>query len=149
MRDRALVAVLEVPIGAIMNWDMRHLWHPRTWIWLNKLRGRLSKDTVPFEPFVFFDDGTVCEKCEESVPVGSLLPCRCVREAQEAEPSSMHLGNEIIYALHGMDPASAKPCEPACDDEYCAGCAMAECPLGEPLHRHHDGCPAMCNEVLS
>lgn len=54
-------------------------------------------------------------------------------------------GNELIYSLHDMDLASP-PCEPRCEDEYCAGCAMAECPHGEPLHRHHDGCPACCAE---
>ena len=50
-------------------------------------------------------------------------------------------GNELVYAINGMDPAEP-PCEPRCDREYCAGCAIAECPHGEPLHRHHDGCPA-------
>lgn len=50
-------------------------------------------------------------------------------------------GNSLIYALCGMDPESG-PCVPPCDDEYCAGCAMSECPHKEPLHRHHDGCPA-------
>jgi hypothetical protein len=50
-------------------------------------------------------------------------------------------GNTLLYAINGMDPTSG-PCEPRCDEEYCAGCAMAECPHREPLHRHHDGCPA-------
>jgi hypothetical protein len=50
-------------------------------------------------------------------------------------------GNNLIYALNRMR-LDAPPCEPRCDDEYCAACAMTECPHHEPLHRHHDGCPA-------
>jgi hypothetical protein len=55
-----------------------------------------------------------------------------------AEDSS---ANQLIWALTGIDPTAA-PCDFRCDDEYCGGCAMAECPHAEPLHRHHDGCPA-------
>lgn len=31
-----------------------------------------------------------------------------------------------------------------CDEENCFSCASRECEHGEPLHRHHDGCPAGC-----
>jgi hypothetical protein len=51
-------------------------------------------------------------------------------------------GNAVIYALHGINPETDKPCVPPCDGEYCGGCAMVECAYREPLHRHHDGCPA-------
>lgn len=51
--------------------------------------------------------------------------------------------NELIWELTGITPDD-KPCDPPCDREYCGGCAMAECPHREPLHRHHDGCPAGC-----
>lgn len=50
-------------------------------------------------------------------------------------------GRALIHALHGITP-NDPPCSPPCDREYCAGCAMLECPHREPLHRHHDGCPA-------
>lgn len=50
--------------------------------------------------------------------------------------------NAFVHSLLGMDPENDSPCEPRCEEEYCAGCAMAECPHKEPLHRHHDGCPA-------
>ena len=53
--------------------------------------------------------------------------------------------NELIHAIMGMDP-DAPPCEPDCEDEYCAPCAMRACPAGEPLHRHHDGCPSCDGE---
>lgn len=29
-----------------------------------------------------------------------------------------------------------------CDDWECIICALRDCPFGEPLHYHHDGCPA-------
>ncbi len=54
--------------------------------------------------------------------------------------------NGFIYALLSMDPHNDRPCDPPCDDEYCAGCAMSECAFREPLHRHHDGCPACWTE---
>jgi hypothetical protein len=33
-------------------------------------------------------------------------------------------------------------CVPPCTDEDCFACAAAQCPSKEPLHNHHDGCPA-------
>lgn len=30
----------------------------------------------------------------------------------------------------------------ACDDDECLMCGEFMCPYGEPLHLHHDGCPA-------
>ncbi len=65
-----------------------------------------------------------------------------------SKPANNGEGNYLIWALHGMDPENDKPCEPRCEREYCAGCAMDECPHWEPLHRHHDGCPACaCHEM--
>lgn len=29
-----------------------------------------------------------------------------------------------------------------CDDWECLTCGQMLCPYGEPLHQHHDGCPA-------
>lgn len=29
-----------------------------------------------------------------------------------------------------------------CDDYECITCGAIMCPYGEPLHNHHDGCPA-------
>ena len=29
-----------------------------------------------------------------------------------------------------------------CDDPECLTCGVLLCPYGEPLHQHHDGCPA-------
>lgn len=49
---------------------------------------------------------------------------------------------DLLHALLGMNPDEDEPCADRCEREECAGCAMAECPFREPLHRHHDGCPA-------
>jgi uncharacterized coiled-coil protein SlyX len=35
-----------------------------------------------------------------------------------------------------------------CPDAECMQCGTIICPLGEPLHFHHDGCPA-CAETES
>lgn len=37
-------------------------------------------------------------------------------------------------------------CEIACDGSDDCGCAAALCRYGEPLHNHHDGCPACWSE---
>lgn len=33
-----------------------------------------------------------------------------------------------------------------CEDPECLECGKAICPHGEPLHFHHDGCPACCQD---
>ena len=33
-------------------------------------------------------------------------------------------------------------CAETWDDGECLACGMRDCPHGEPLHYHHDGCPA-------
>ena len=33
-----------------------------------------------------------------------------------------------------------------CGDPECYECGEAVCPHGEPLHFHHDGCPACCQD---
>lgn len=33
-----------------------------------------------------------------------------------------------------------------CGDPECMECGAAVCPWGEPLHFHHDGCPACCQD---
>lgn len=34
------------------------------------------------------------------------------------------------------------PAADDCPDPECEICAVRDCPFGEPLHYHHDGCPA-------
>jgi hypothetical protein len=31
-----------------------------------------------------------------------------------------------------------------CKEPECLLCGLRDCPHGEPLHYHHDGCPAGC-----
>lgn len=33
-----------------------------------------------------------------------------------------------------------------CPDPECMECGRIMCPHGEPLHFHHDGCPACCQD---
>ena len=35
-----------------------------------------------------------------------------------------------------------------CLDSECMLCGMRDCPGGEPLHYHHDGCPSCCDDVF-
>lgn len=34
------------------------------------------------------------------------------------------------------------PIKAVCDEDECFICAVRDCPEREPLHYHHDGCPA-------
>lgn len=36
-----------------------------------------------------------------------------------------------------------------CPDAECSECAKVVCPHGEPLHFHHDGCPACSPPTVS
>lgn len=76
-------------------------------------------------------------------------------------------GNELIYALHGHDPSDVEGAfllastpegreelarshgvsvgdYSACRAYECLICGIVACPHREPLHFHHDGCPADC-----
>ena len=43
-----------------------------------------------------------------------------------------------VGAMVVLGPA----CSPPCDDDNCTPCAVSECPTGDMLHRHGDGCPS-------
>ena len=45
------------------------------------------------------------------------------------------------------DAAKIHPTTDECDDPECLICGYRDCPFHEPLHYHHDGCPA-CSQVL-
>lgn len=57
--------------------------------------------------------------------------------------------SELAYE-HGLSYFNPEETPPApldeCPDPECAICALVVCPLGEPLHFHHDGCPACSQE---
>lgn len=48
-----------------------------------------------------------------------------------------------------MDPeaVAAHPATDVCPDEECLMCSVRDCPHGEPLHYHHDGCPVCSVEA--
>ena len=50
---------------------------------------------------------------------------------------------DIVMAVYSHQLYAA-----VCDetDETCIACAMRDCPRREPLHYHHDGCPACDNQ---
>lgn len=52
------------------------------------------------------------------------------------------------YILASNTRFVTQACAPPCAEEDCFGCSAAECPHGEPLHRHHDGCPACFRDVI-
>lgn len=50
---------------------------------------------------------------------------------------------EGVEALERMtSPDANHPDTGACPDVECTACGARDCPHGEPLHYHHDGCPA-------
>ncbi len=59
----------------------------------------------------------------------------------DGEPPSI---NRMIYGFIQGDRqcvGSIEACGKAGNDE-CVICGQRDCPHGEPLHYHHDGCPA-------
>ena len=53
-----------------------------------------------------------------------------VENARKAGAESVR---SILQAVHKIDN---------CDATECMICSIAQCPHSEPLHFHHDGCPA-------
>lgn len=53
-------------------------------------------------------------------------------------------GSSIAEALAALvaEREEYAPCSPRCESGDCIGCAAADCPSGEPLHRIVDGCPS-------
>lgn len=52
---------------------------------------------------------------------------------------------DMMLGRHGDDlKAKVKDHPPTdqCPDQECMVCGVRDCPHGEPLHYHHDGCPA-------
>lgn len=55
---------------------------------------------------------------------------------------SDHYDGYIPFACSCNDKGEcAGPCD-ACHAHECLACGERDCPHGEPLHYHHDGCPA-------
>ncbi len=56
--------------------------------------------------------------------------------------------NQMIHAFIQGDHTclgNIEACSKAGNDE-CTVCGARDCPRSEPLHYHHDGCPACCQE---
>lgn len=52
---------------------------------------------------------------------------------------------EDLESYPGFIPHAADMPYDKCPNFECEQCARRDCPFGEPLHYHHDGCPA-CSE---
>lgn len=63
--------------------------------------------------------------------IGQTLTKKNYREA-------VFLCARLCFCAHKDDPAHD---EQECFDEECEACGVVKCPVNEPLHFHHDGCP--------
>lgn len=55
---------------------------------------------------------------------------------------------ELTFIL-GYEPESVATCTgdiDTCSNDECMVCGIRDCPHREPLHYHHDGCPA-CHSI--
>lgn len=77
--------------------------------------------------FAFYLTVKACPRCEE--PEAGLPPFRA-----KAELENHNNALRTIYEMHAS----------SCKDEECMICGVLACPKSEPLHFHHDGCPAEC-----
>lgn len=77
-------------------------------------------------------------------------------ESQEEAEQTVNIDHhpQCYKVREPGDPNAPCICEPShvdgppenCPANECCICAVIHCPHGEPLHYHHDGCPA-CAEV--
>lgn len=58
---------------------------------------------------------------------------------KEAE---MEVARAFIQALVSADHEPCTGTTETCPEAECLDCGARDCPHGEPLHYHHDGCPA-------
>jgi len=52
---------------------------------------------------------------------------------------------EILESILGYESGDARTCSGdahTCKNDECMVCGVRDCPDREPLHYHHDGCPA-------
>jgi hypothetical protein len=49
-------------------------------------------------------------------------------------------------AFRDPRPPDPHPSAEDCDVPECIACGLRDCPSGEPLHFHHDGCPECSRE---
>lgn len=63
-------------------------------------------------------------------------------------PAEQRAAGSFLEALRGAHAVPGAEVRHTCDDEAngggdgeCLACGERDCPRGEPLHYHHDGCP--------
>lgn len=56
--------------------------------------------------------------------------------------SDAEKAREFIQSIVGMGHEACTGVTETCPEMECLECGARECPYSEPLHFHHDGCPA-------
>jgi hypothetical protein len=64
----------------------------------------------------------------------------------EWTPEFLRLHQEMMEASREGDMTKLDRLLQACSEPECIVCGAITCPHGEPLHFHHDGCPACAYE---
>lgn len=80
----------------------------------------------------------------EPCPAPSTVPqevIKMVKIMQKADAYCPDADEHQSFAQRMLD------CE--CCDEDCQACSVRDCPYDEPLHYHHDGCPACYNRHIA
>lgn len=67
--------------------------------------------------------------------------CTCAAEGQRLKAKIHDLKAQVSRLHTQLDALLAH-----CPDPECYTCGQIICPLGDPMHFHHDGCPA-CSEL--
>lgn len=84
---------------------------------------------------------TNCMWCATAKRTGIDLLCNSCRNRKHYRPVNIDVATrkllDIAYS-HGHTPGMC------CDAEggECGICGVLDCPHGDPLHYHHDGCPS-------
>jgi hypothetical protein len=71
--------------------------------------------------------------------------CKVEKQQQKPRASDVRKIDAARAFIQGFVSIDHEPCTgdtDTCPEAECLECGARECPYGEPLHFHHDGCPA-------
>ncbi|MCK9371159.1 hypothetical protein M0R04_14705 [Candidatus Dojkabacteria bacterium] len=71
---------------------------------------------------------------------------RLKKQLEEHLPCSHELKIRNLEPINFIKALETHPATKFCEDDECIYCGYRDCPHHEPLHYHHDGCPACITE---
>jgi hypothetical protein len=83
---------------------------------------------------------------------GHMTECHYPLSCAQAKCSHLARYDPVDECDPVLDLEASIPTHPAtaeCPDPECQICSMRDCPYGDPLHYHHDGCPICTRDEIA